>query len=421
MKNLFTKLVLSVLCSSPFIAVGQSTPILSLEEVSSNLSFADTSSFLNQLLGDLVTLPILLESSEWHAEGGASSYLEAVEAQDSKYLRSTSVASALGGQTEYLQLTGFDFNVPSDAVITGVELKMRRMVDRPSLGLLEGVLGPVLDALVGSMKDHVIMLVKDGEPMGDNMASSSAWSRDAWETETYGGLTNLWGALLTPDDVNDPDFGVVISAQYGSGLSLGVLPSFFIDHVELVVHYQENIVLPITQTDMDLRLEEEGVVFDWEVVPDDKMLYFAVERCYVSGAWEMIGLVHEMESNTGFYSFTDVDLPMENTYYRIRQVNSDGQQYYSCVMSLKMQPSDKNEIEARVYPNPAVENAFISIINPSCWRVRLLDNLGAPKEVDFTIQADGINVEVTDLPNGSYLLMLDNGVDVVQKRLVVGI
>ena len=85
--------------------------------------------------------------------------------------------------------------------------------------------------------DSTVKLVgAAGTVVGDNKASASAWpTSDAYTT--YGGAADLWGTTWTPADVNDVDFGAVISASVPTSRTLSV------DHVRITVYYSyESIV-----------------------------------------------------------------------------------------------------------------------------------------------------------------------------------
>lgn len=98
--------------------------------------------------------------------------------------------------TQTLQLSNFGFNIPTNAIITGISFSTHRVV--PS------------SFAIGH--DNNIYLVSAGNIIGNNMKSSLSFNNGGLATnvspETYGGYNNKWGATLTPAIVNDPTFGV---------------------------------------------------------------------------------------------------------------------------------------------------------------------------------------------------------------------
>lgn len=98
------------------------------------------------------------------------------------------------GQSDVLRATQFGFNLPSMAVITGIEVTF----EGGATYLHGGSLSP--------FRDYMYMqLVKSGSPLGTAkyVATPSNYSFDV------GGSTDLWGATLAPSDVNDTSFGVL--------------------------------------------------------------------------------------------------------------------------------------------------------------------------------------------------------------------
>jgi len=121
--------------------------------------------------------------------------------------------------SNYLKLTNFGFNVPSDATIKGVQVKIRRYADTaPSSNYY--------------VKDKYIFLVKNGAIVpASNKSKGDIWG--TWGTETYysyGSSSDLWKTTLTPSDVNASNFGVAISVEILNNIA-------YIDHVEVSIFY----------------------------------------------------------------------------------------------------------------------------------------------------------------------------------------
>src|SRR5690606_24702452 len=63
----------------------------------------------------------------------------------------------------------------------------------------------------GPVTDNSVKLFYLGTAVGDDKATSSEWDTVS-ETVAYGGIDDRWGYNLTPSVVNDPTFGVGLSA-----------------------------------------------------------------------------------------------------------------------------------------------------------------------------------------------------------------
>ncbi len=119
--------------------------------------------------------------------------------------------------SEYLKITDFDYAVPTTATILGIEVQINR---------IPGIHGQ-------TVADNVVKLVKaDGTLGSENKAAVGNWATGN-QTITYGSSTDLWGEVWTPADINDVDFGAVLSV---TATSSG--PSFpSVDMIRVIVYY----------------------------------------------------------------------------------------------------------------------------------------------------------------------------------------
>lgn len=99
-------------------------------------------------------------------------------------------------QSNYLQGTNYNFAIPPDATITGIEVEINRKSDSRNPNVV----------------DTEVRLVKGGQIAGDNRALPDDWPTTL-TVATYGGPTDLWGLSWLPADINSIDFGVVLAAH----------------------------------------------------------------------------------------------------------------------------------------------------------------------------------------------------------------
>ena len=84
--------------------------------------------------------------------------------------------------------------------------------------------------------DNVVQLVNASATIvGDNKASASSWPTSDAVT-TYGGSSDTWNASLTVTDINDTDFGFVLSVTTPTAITSSV------DYVSVSVTYEDAIV-----------------------------------------------------------------------------------------------------------------------------------------------------------------------------------
>jgi hypothetical protein len=123
--------------------------------------------------------------------------------------------------TNDLQLAQFGFAIPSTATITGISVSITRQS-------ADGSNTP-------TATDNDVTLLKNGVPTGNNEATGAPWPSTA-AAVTYGSSSDLWGANWTPDDINNPGFGVQVSANANGGLSGTGISTFA---VTITVSYLE--------------------------------------------------------------------------------------------------------------------------------------------------------------------------------------
>lgn len=122
--------------------------------------------------------------------------------------------------TNYLKGTNYGFSIPVNATILGIEVG----IDRAS------------NQYEGDVVDSRVSIVKANGSIGTtNKASASVWPKTADEYASYGGAADLWGETWTPADINDADFGAVLSATVGPASSILTLAR--VDTIRITVFY----------------------------------------------------------------------------------------------------------------------------------------------------------------------------------------
>ena len=115
--------------------------------------------------------------------------------------------------SHYLKATNFGFSIPTGATINGilVEIERRDLDERAT--------------------DSSVKIIKaDGSIGSENKADTvNRWPfSDTYKA--YGGATDLWSETWTPEDINDTDFGVVLS-------TIGGFTAADVDHIRITVYY----------------------------------------------------------------------------------------------------------------------------------------------------------------------------------------
>ena len=129
----------------------------------------------------------------------------------------------LAGQTHYLKATNFGFSIPTDATIDGIEVGFNRS---KTIGGF------------GDVTDEVISIVlADGSIGSEDKSAGASWNTTTFVTDTFGGSSDLWSETWAFGDINDSDFGVVLSATVFVPSESAATAR--VDFVEITVTYTE--------------------------------------------------------------------------------------------------------------------------------------------------------------------------------------
>ena len=121
--------------------------------------------------------------------------------------------------TPKLNVSNFNLNIPSNAIINGVEVIIRHSQSGTAT----------------NRKEHTLYLTSGSSVISgcQNKANSSYTIPQSYATYTRGGNTDTWGCNLTPTIVNNSNFGVSYQMRDTSGLS----GSLYVDVIQIKVYY----------------------------------------------------------------------------------------------------------------------------------------------------------------------------------------
>lgn len=296
---------------------------------------------------------------------------------DNTRASAASLISILTGDTHYLVVTGFNFNIPSYASICGVTVE----VESRATGLL----------LTAAVRDNEVRLVKNGVIGGDNKALAGDWGNtDTYRS--YGSATDLWGLTLSPADVNDPGFGVAFSARIIA--LIAALPSADIDHIRVKIDY--NPVLPITIAFFEATRTGNEARLKWMTTDEEPGSRIRLQRKTDQMPWQNIR-EYELDGTLQQRVFNATDTMPEGSscQYRLQTILISGNISYSVTRTLQ----NITKPGLRAYPNPASHQ--ISISNT---QFEIRDQSGKLLRLP-AIRKSGVSlVDISQIPPGIYMV-----------------
>jgi hypothetical protein len=261
-----------------------------------------------------------------------------ISSSDNNRASATALLTLLSGNTNYLKASGFGFTLPAGAAICGIKAEL----EKSATGI----------NILASVRDHSVQLLKAGNIVGSNHALPDNWT--STETySTYGGVMDDWATGWNAADINDPGFGIVLSASITGLVSL--LPSARVDHMRITVYY--NLVLPTEILSFTVKQTgDHSAILQWSLASNNGGAGLFLQRKLAVGDWTTIHS-QTLDDNSFAetkYSFSDSNCPEEEATYRIKKVETTGKIEYSKSVTIKW---DAYSLQA--YPNPASDHFYI--------------------------------------------------------------
>ncbi len=249
--------------------------------------------------------------------------------------------------------------------------------------------------------DNEVRIMKVGTPTGSNFAQTiTGWSTTEAYT-TYGGATQLWGLSWTVAEINAVGFGAALSARRRNG-------NLEVDHMRITVW--STSTLPIELLEFTAARDGNNVATQWVTATETNNDYFLVERCVSGNTFETIGRVEGAGNSTQLlsYQFTDENPVVGINYYRLKQVDFNGNFSYSQIVPVTFMGA--LEIESSVYPNPSNDGVF-TFAQGSVTVNEVAVFSSDLKLVKTVILAPGEKpiISISDVADGIYFLIYEEG------------
>lgn len=186
-------------------------------------------------------------------------------------------------------------------------------------------------------------------------------------------------------------------------------------------------VLPVTYTYFTGEIQENHAILRWQTATEIGNDYFLIQKSVDGRKFEDVGSVKGNGDSKVLidYYFTDTKPYAGISYYRLKQVDFDGNFEYSSLVVILNE--SKQTFESSVYPNPVTIDNFNLVLETSDLqtpiRIQIIslegkrwsDELLNVEENQAVYQID-VN---RDMPAGIYLLFTTQGNNSNVKRIVV--
>ncbi len=181
------------------------------------------------------------------------------------------------------------------------------------------------------------------------------------------------------------------------------------------------IILPVHFISLNVRCQGSNELITWQTSLNQNSSHFTIERSSNGNTWTSIGVKRAAGNSATENGFTFIDNnPVQNSYYRIKQYDSDGKVRYSDIVR-----SSCSLVEAFAsWPSPFRDRLSININTdkPSQALIKITDSRETVVKLQKANIVRGnnqITIDVNFLPAGLYQVFASWGNGQTQKSLQV--
>jgi hypothetical protein len=170
------------------------------------------------------------------------------------------------------------------------------------------------------------------------------------------------------------------------------------------------VILPLQLTAFNGHIENTDALLTWQTDNEVNTREFIIERSTDGRYYSTAGSV-QATNTTGNHQYIFTDRKIDQLgasviYYRLKQVDIDGQSTYSRVLIL---PVDKPVSRIRCYPNPVTNEANLTITldKAEAVQARIIDNMGKIVQVqqwNLGAGSTSLSLNMSELAKGLYYI-----------------
>jgi Secretion system C-terminal sorting domain/Fibronectin type III domain len=176
--------------------------------------------------------------------------------------------------------------------------------------------------------------------------------------------------------------------------------------------------LPITMKSLSAIEKGATNLIKWETATEQNVRIFAVEKSIDGKNWKALGTV--VPNTAKRYEMIDA-APATNMYYRVRNIDNDGREDVSEIVSVNRK-SGKLAI-ASIAPNPTTDDMKVKIetTENTTITIHVVDVVGRVVMTQSIEALNGFNtvtLNTAAIQSGTYFLVINDGVSTLTERIV---
>ncbi len=157
-------------------------------------------------------------------------------------------------------------------------------------------------------------------------------------------------------------------------------------------------VLPVELLDFKGKNTEGGNLLTWQTANEVNNKGFQIERGSDGKAFDNIGFVKAKGSHST-YNFTD-NTPLSTSYYRLRQIDNNGKETLSKVISVANKGNSKLKVSPNPVSNMLIIETDVDLVRNETNTFHIFNLLGQQVLMGKMAQ----RIDVSALPQGTYFL-----------------
>jgi hypothetical protein len=181
-------------------------------------------------------------------------------------------------------------------------------------------------------------------------------------------------------------------------------------------YFFNNTVLPIELLDFVGYNDERNNILNWTTASEVNNDYFDIERSSDGYTFERISRIKGSgNSNINLsYEYIDSNVTEELYYYRLKQVDFDGQYEYHNIISIKTK-NDGNNSDAYIYPNP--NNGFIKIADMDLNDIKSITIMNTVGQTVYQSNIYENGIDLLEQPRGIYYVIINTNYETITRRI----
>ncbi len=180
------------------------------------------------------------------------------------------------------------------------------------------------------------------------------------------------------------------------------------------LNIRSSIALPVELSTFSARQLKDHVVLEWETLSETNNSGFEIERSTDGNHFQKINFQpsHGTTNDTQRYQFTDVDAPKGLLYFRLKQLDYNGDFEYSPVVAIELAQQGFT-----LYPNPTRNEIQVETVGLESTRLEIFDARGQLLK-HFDLTDNSSTLDLSDLSNGIFMAVVTTANQVYVQRLI---